>query len=190
MKKALSTSAVARLLGVAVGSVANWIDQNKLKAGRTPGGHRRVVVEDLVEFLKRQKLPIPPGLISLPPRILIVDDEPSVTKIIAAEIKAEHPDYEILEAHDGFSAGQMVGSLKPDVVILDLRMPRVDGFEVCRQIKSDKATKDAVVIAMTAYPSPQAKERILQCGAKVYLTKPLDMVVLMKELEAVLSRRS
>ena len=52
--KMLSTSAVARMLGVAVASVSNWIDQGQLKAGRTPGGHRRVKAEDLVDFLKRQ----------------------------------------------------------------------------------------------------------------------------------------
>ncbi len=189
MKGTLSTSAVARLLGVAVGSIANWIDRGQLKAGRTPGGHRRVAVADLVDLLRRQKLPIPPELKPSPPRILIVDDEESFTHWLAGEIKAEHPDYDVLEAHDGFAAGELVGSLKPHVVFLDLRMPGMDGFEVCQQIKSKEETKDTVVIAMTAYPSEKSKRRILDCGAQTYMVKPLEIDVAMKELEACLARR-
>ena len=189
MKKALSTSQVARILGVAVGSVANWIDQGQLKAGRTPGGHRRVTAEDLVEFLRRQKLPVPPELAPLPPKVLIVDDEPSVTKLIAAEITEKHPGFEVLEAHDGFAAGELVGSARPDVVILDLRMAGMDGFEVCRRIKARKETRDTTVIAMTAYHSPETEDRILQCGARKYLVKPLDMGVLLEEIEIVLKHR-
>ncbi len=188
MKKALSTSHVARILGVAVGSVANWIDQGQLKAGRTPGGHRRVTTEDLVEFLRRQKLPVPPELAPLSPKVLVVDDEPSVTKLLAAEITEKHPEFEVLEAHDGFAAGELVGSAKPDVVILDLRMAGLDGFEVCRRIKAKKETRDIAVIAMTAYHSSEAEERILQCGARKYLVKPLDMGVLLEEIEIVMEQ--
>lgn len=189
MKKSLSTSEVARLLGVTAGSVANWIDRNRLKAGRTPGGHRRIVVSDLVDFLKRQKLPIPPELIPSPARIVIVDDDASVTKWIAAEIKAQHPDFEVLEAHDGFSAGEIVGARKPDVVVLDLLMPGIDGYEVCRRIKATEATKHAAVLAITGHPSPEAEKQILECGAQVCLSKPLDTGVLLNEVEAAIKNR-
>jgi len=188
MRKNLTTSAVARLLGVAVGSVSNWIDQGRLKAGRTPGGHRRIAADDLVEFLRHQKLPVPAELVA-PPKILVVDDEPSVTEWLAAEIRARRPDWEVVEAHDGFRAGELVGSLRPDVVILDLRMPGLDGFEVCRRIKAGPKTKDTAVIAITAYPSPEAEERILACGAQAYLTKPLDTEALMAELASAVRRR-
>ena len=188
MRRHLTTSAVARLLGVAVGSVSNWIDQGKLKAGKTPGGHRRVATADLVEFLRRQKLPVPAELVS-PPRILVVDDEPSVTQWLAETIRSRHPDYEVVEAHDGFAAGELVGSLRPDVVILDLRMPGLDGFEVCRRIKANEATSGMAVIAITAYPSPEAERRALECGASAYLTKPLDVPVLLKKLAAALRRK-
>jgi len=186
MAKNLSTFAIAAMLHVDPGSVANWIDRELLKAHRTPGGHRRVAVEDLIQFLREQKMPIPEELRSDPTRILIVDDEPAVTRMIAQTITATCPDYEVIEAQDGFRAGTLVSTLRPDVVILDLRMPGMDGYDVCRLIKSADSTKHAEVLAITAYPSPESEKRILECGARVCLTKPLDMDVLLKEINGSL----
>ncbi|HAU39294.1 MAG TPA: hypothetical protein DCX07_16490 [Phycisphaerales bacterium] len=172
------------MLHVDPGSVANWIDQELLKAHRTPGGHRRVASEDLVAFLREHRIPIPPELKTEPTRILIVDDEPAITQFITRTLAGVYPDIEIVEAHDGFRAGQLIATLKPSVVILDLRMPGMDGYEVCRLIKSQKALAETDVIAMTAYPSPENEQRIRECGARVCLTKPLDTDLLLEEVQA------
>ncbi len=182
-KRNLSTFDIAEMIEVDPGSVANWIDSGVLKAHRTPGGHRRVAVDDLVRFLREHKMPVPAGLEQVPVRVLIVDDEPDATRIIARAIGHSHPDYEIVEVQDGFRAGTVVATLKPDVVILDLRMPGMDGFEVCRMIKSQEATKHADVIAITAYPSDENNRRILDCGAKICLPKPLDLARLVEQVE-------
>ena len=184
MAKNFSTFALAEMLQVDPGSVANWIDQDLLKAYRTPGGHRRVSTEDLLAFLKEHRMPIPPELATPPIRVLIVDDEPAVTQLVARAVKAAHPEFEVLEANDGFGAGTIVATLKPEVVILDLRMPGMDGFEVCRLIKSNETMKNCEVLAMTAYPSPQNERRILDCGARVCFSKPLDLPRLLKQIEA------
>ena len=97
---------------------------------------------------------------------------------------------EVFQAHDGFAAGEIVGSRRPAVVLLDLRMPGLDGFEVCRRIKANPATRDTVVIAMTGNHSPNAQKRILQCGAKVCLHKPIDLPTLLKELSSALGREA
>lgn len=183
-RKHLSTTAVARLLGVAVGSVAKWIDKDELRAGRTPGGHRRVTEGDLLDFIHRQKLPVPPELTSTPVRILIVDDEEALANWIAQEIGTEHPEFQVMQAHDGFAAGEIVGSWQPDVVVLDLRMPGMDGYEVCRRIKARQGAKDPVIIAMTAHHTPGAEEHIRECGATACLAKPLDIRVLLQEIES------
>jgi len=188
MAKTLSTSKAARLIGVGVISIVNWIDQGQIKAGRTPGGHRRIKVEDLTDFLHRQNLPIPEELVPSAPRVLIVDDEPALREWIRDEIQERHPDYEVKEARDGFSAGRLVGTWKPDVVILDLRMPGMDGMEACRLIKAKEDSSNSEVIAITAYHSPDAEQRILNCGARVCLEKPLKAEVLLAELEAALRR--
>ncbi len=180
----LSTFAIARMLHVDPGSVANWIDQSLLKAHRTPGKHRRVAADDLVAFLREHKMPIPAELCSVPSRVVIVDDEPAITQLIAWAIKAALPDCEVVEAHDGFRAGTIVATLKPNVVILDLRMPGMDGYEVCRLIKTQESTRQTDVLAMTAYPSPENVQRIIDCGARVCLTKPLNMEALLIEVRA------
>lgn len=174
------------MLHVDPGSIANWIDQNLLKAYRTPGGHRRVVTEDLLVFLHEHRMPIPPELDHAPTRILVVDDEAAITQLIARAIHAALPDCEILEAHDGFHAGTVIATNRPDVVILDLRMPGMDGYEVCRLIKSQTTTRHAEVLAMTAFPSPENEKKILECGARVCLSKPLDLEAMLKEVRASL----
>jgi len=184
-----STFSIAQMLNVDPGSVANWIDQGLLKAHRTPGGHRRVAAEDLVLFLREHKMPIPEELRPSPVRILVVDDNPTITKLIARAIKTEHLDYEVIEAHDGFKSGTIVATMHPDVVILDLRMPGIDGCEVCRLIKSQEATRSVQVIAMTAYPTDDGVERVLEMGATVCLHKPLDMDRLLQEVETALQLR-
>ena len=190
MKNTLSTITVARLLGVAVASISKWIDDGQIEAGRTPGGHRRIAKEDLIAFLKRQKLPVPSELEETPPRVLVVDDDAAVTAWIAEELKSKHPDFEIFEANDGYAAGEIVAAARPDVVILDLRMPGIDGFEVCRRIKSKEETRGTTILAITAYHTKKARQRILDSGASACFTKPLDIDELTAEVESAFSMRT
>ena len=184
--KTLSTSAVARHMGATAASVASWIDRGLLKAGKTPGGHRRVEVGDFLEFLRRQKLTIPPELARPHRRILVVDDEPAVRTWIVQELLERHPPVELMEAGDGFAAGELVSSWMPDVVLLDLRMEGLDGRQVCRRIKARSATRHIEVIAMTGRSSPDSRSQILQAGARACLIKPLDRDALHRELDAAL----
>ena len=85
-----------------------------------------------------------------------------------------------------FRAGTIVASQQPDVVILDLRMPGMDGYEVCRLIKAQDTTRHAEVLAITAYPSPENEAKILDCGARICLSKPLDIDRLLEEIEVSL----
>ncbi len=185
MKDMISTTKAAKLLGVAIASISKWIDSGELKAGKTPGGHRRIDKNDLAQFLKKHKLGLPKEL-RTSHKILVVDDEASIVEWITQEIKAEHSDYKVLHASDGYSAGEIVASSHPNVVILDLRMPGLDGFDVCKRIKSSAKTQDIAVIAMTAHHSEEARTSILECGARAYFTKPLDINILMQEIELAL----
>ncbi len=184
MGRSLSTFKIAQLLEVNPSSVANWVDRKLLDAHRTPGGHRRVAIGDLLRFLKERGMPVPPELQVPPARILVVDDEPSLCRMIARSLRLADPEFEVVEATDGFQAGQLVASMKPDVVILDLRMPGMDGFEVCRVLKKQAQTRHAVVLAMTAFPSAASEQQIRACGADAYFTKPLDMDELLAAVQA------
>ena len=180
--KAYSTFDIARMLQVDPGSVANWIDQGLLIAHRTPGGHRRVMEADLRAFLEAHKMPLPPQLAAASKRVLVVEAEKAVMDSIRAAFRTSHPDYEVLEAQDGFRAGSLLATCRPNVVILDLKMPGMDAFDICRLIKSQPDTKDIHIVA-TSPRSEHAKHRkeILRCGASACLSRPLDINLLMKE---------
>jgi excisionase family DNA binding protein len=174
------------MLGVAVSSVSKWIDEGKLVAGRTPGGHRRIEKDDFIRFLHQQQFRIPPELQPETTKILIVDDEKAFAKWLAEEIGQRYPQSEVSVAFDGYSAGEIVGLVRPAVIILDLHMPGMDGFEVCRRIKSNPLISQTAVIAITGDPDPERIDRIIGLGACACLPKPLNVDALAAEIDKAL----
>jgi excisionase family DNA binding protein len=173
--KTLSTAQAARLLGVSDQSVANWVDSGDLRAGKTPGGHRRVEPKDLVKFLKRLKLRVPSELLSDDTVMLVVDDEQEVGQSIKRSLKTKHPDWKISIALDGYAAGEAVATDHPHVVLLNLHVPGMDGLEICRKLKAMRIPHRTLVVALAALPSPQDKEAAMSAGAAAYLPKPVDL---------------
>jgi excisionase family DNA binding protein len=183
-QKTFTTFAIAKMLDVYPSTVANWVDSGKLKAFSTPGGHRRIMPEDLESFLIKHKMPIPPGLNTRAKEILVVDDDPIIIEAIVTFLTQSGKGFKIHTAADGFAAGKELGLHKPDLVILDIKLPGIDGFGVCRQIKAlDKGVK---VIAITGYDTEENRSRIMQAGADAYLAKPFRMASLMAEIEKML----
>ena len=173
-KKAFTTFEVADICDVTPVTIQNWIDKGWLRAYRTPGGHRRVLRDDLLSFLDSRNIPHIFNERIGPPQILIVDDEKKFTELMRDILLLDNPDYEIEIAHDGFRAGLLYGNNRPDVVLLDLMLPGVDGFEVCRQIKQSTGGGDTVVIAVTGLDDPSHEERIMSLGASYFIQKPAD----------------
>ena len=186
MRQTLSTTKVAKMLGVSVGSVKNWIDKGHLKAGRTPGGHRHVCGSDLAAFLERQGLPIPAELCPISPKVLVVDGDPAFRQWAADVVGEARPSLTVLQAQDGYTAGGLVTKERPNVVLLDLRMSDMDGYDVCRRIKADRETQEAVVIATADDWGDDARRRIMDCGAKACLTKPISSDALIGLLDVAL----
>jgi DNA-binding NarL/FixJ family response regulator len=116
-------------------------------------------------------------------RILIVDDHPVVRHGLRA-ILGEHPGWQIVaEADDGFNAVDMVDLLHPDVVVLDVSMPRISGLEVCRLIRQRVPLCEVLIV--TQHDSPQMMREALQCGAKGYVVKSNAARDLLAAVEAV-----
>lgn len=172
--------AAARLM-VAPATLRVWADKGLLKAQTTAGGHRRFLREDVDNF-QRKRGHDNDRTANDTLRILIVDDEASLTRYLTALLK-DIVGTHTATANNGFSAGQLVHTFRPDVVLLDLMMDGLDGFQVCQQIKSDPTTRAIRIIAMTGYPSPENIERILAAGAEICLPKPLDEEKLLALLE-------
>ncbi|MBP7704261.1 MAG: PleD family two-component system response regulator [Caulobacter sp.] len=109
-------------------------------------------------------------------RILVVDDIEANVKLLEAKLTAEY--YEVLTAMDGPTALAMAASEKPDIVLLDIMMPGMDGFDVCRRLKDDVATRHIPVVLVTALDGRGDRIAGLEAGADEFLTKPIDDVML------------
>ena len=180
-----TTGEVAGFCSVTINAVKKWIGSGKLKAFRTPGGHYRINRDDFMVFLDKYKLDIKMRLFPERKRILIVDDEPKIVEFIRGALDSIDGDYEVETACDGYEALIRVGDFKPDLLILDIRMPNIDGFEVCRRIKNDESLKDTAILAVTSYGEDNM-ERILKCGADYCLAKPLKLVELRRKILGLL----
>src|ERR1700761_2701459 len=101
---------------------------------------------------------------------------------VAEVIKSRNPKIAIEIARDGFEAGVKVESFRPHALLLDLMMPGMDGFEVCRWLRSRPTLNHVRIVAMTGFPSQENVERIMTAGADACLPKPLDLERLLTEL--------
>ena len=110
-----------------------WVKSGKLKAFLTPGGQYRIREEDLELFISGKMGHLPQAKFLKEKKILIVDDDPSVQKLLTKMLSTNGFRAEV--ASDGFEAGVKTVQFKPDLMVLDLYMPGMDGFEVCKQIK-------------------------------------------------------
>ena len=182
-KTVYTTHEVSRLLQVNPRSVINWIDQNLLPSYRTPGGHRRIRREDLLGFVRKHQIPTPQLLMEDGNfSVLIVDDEEEITQIIKAYFERKGG-FQVRTVSDGISALLEVGRAKPDLLVLDIMIPGVDGVEVCRRIKAGTSAS-TIIIAISG--QPEMEKKILQAGGDAFLTKPLDLEKLYNEIRSLL----
>lgn len=181
-KSIYTTHEVSHLLHVNPRSVINWIEQSLLPSYRTPGGHRRIRREDLLAFLRKHQIPTPESLVEGKFSVLIVDDEQEIVDIMKVFLQRQGG-YQIATASDGITALIEVGRAKPDLMILDIMIPGVDGIEVCRRIKADPNNK-TVIIAVSG--NSEHENRILQSGADAFMSKPIDLEKLHTEAKRLL----
>jgi DNA-binding response OmpR family regulator len=117
------------------------------------------------------------------PRVLIVDDEPAIRKFVRANLEAR--DYEALVATDGDESIEIIEKELPDLIILDIMMPKMNGFEVCRQVRE---WSQVPIIILSARGGEMDKVKCLEMGADDYITKPFGVDELMARVKAVMRR--
>jgi CheY-like chemotaxis protein len=181
----LKISEMAQKADVLVSTIRYYTDIGLLKAASTTeGGHRLYEETPTMDRLGKIKKMVAKGM-TLPEiqtqidqematkKILVVDDEPEIVDFIR-DLLANTIPHQLETASDGFSAGRLVQTFSPDLVILDLLLPGVDGFQVCKAIREDPETNSTRILAVTGYDSPEIRSKILASGADDYLGKPLD----------------
>jgi len=149
----LTPGQVAKILMVSPATLRIWAEKGEIKALITPGGHRRFLPDEVSRFAAERDLKhSETGNKKL--LVLVVDDDVQILSYLSKLLKKYSDFVDVEVANNGFDAGFKVNELKPNVILLDLMMPGLDGFGVCEQIKKSPLTEDIRVIAMTGFPSP------------------------------------
>jgi excisionase family DNA binding protein len=168
------------------GTLWKYVKSGQLKASLTPGGHYRIREKDLEDFIHEKGMyPLStyePGA----KKILIVDDDQAVRGLLRQILS--RAGYTPETAKDGFEAGVRILEFKPGLVILDLLMPGMNGFEVCRQIRQNKTTSRTKILAVTGFDTEENRQRIMEGGADGYLAKPLEKEQVLQTVAELLQK--
>ena len=173
---------VANICGVVNQTVINWIKKGYLSAFSTPGNQYRVYQDDLISFMKTRNMRIPPEIYDLQARkelknmsVLVIEDEKGLNMVLANYLLREFPDKKISSALDSFEAGMILSEKCNDVVLLDLDIKGVDGFELCKKITQTDNFGKPVVVAISSRQTSSLEDNLKGIDVNYFLPKPLNL---------------
>jgi DNA-binding response OmpR family regulator len=120
-------------------------------------------------------------------KILVVDDEPDVASLLTLMLKSQG--YEVVAAGDGQEALEKARAENPDLILLDVMLPRLDGYKVARMLKFDENYRHIPIIMLTAKIQEKDKQTGMEMGANDYVTKPFDTAILLAKIKDILAKK-
>jgi excisionase family DNA binding protein len=180
MEDVLTVFKASQYCNVSPKTIINWIESGHIKAYKTVGGHRRINMTDLETFMKNQGIPIPDKA------PLETKKNPIIVETIVQSLEEDEFDYEVISASDGFEAGLQVNHFEPDLLILDIMMPDIKGYEVCKKIKDNPDTRNTKIIVLSAYLDEEKFKKMKDNGADACFSKPLPLPQLKDEVARLL----
>ncbi len=185
-KRFYSTGEVAKIFSCSRVTVFHWIHSGKINAIRTIGGHYRISKKDVERFINPSERSLRKKKEGKrKTKILVVDDEQQIVNTLILFLEKIDPDFEVYGTTNSFDAGRLVVTFRPDIAIIDVIMPGMNGFEVCEKIKSDPLTEHIKIIAITGYGTKENIERIKNKGASVCILKPFDYYEVAEEVKKI-----
>jgi two-component system response regulator RpaA len=191
-----TTTEAAEVCGLSHMTVIRRFDCGDIKGFRVPGSRfRRIPRESLVEFAKRHGIPLPEAVTGgdgargskaaadRKRRVLIVEDERRMADLIEKIMTTDG--WETKVARNGFDAGFLAGSFLPDLVLLDIMLPGLDGREACKQMRQDPRLADMKILAVTALRDENSVNQIMEAGADGHLGKPFAINDLRAKIAAL-----
>ena len=124
-----------------------------------------------------------------PATVMIVEDNPQNLELLEVYLEDLQPEVAVISANHGVEALDRVAEKKPDLILLDIMMPKMSGFEVCRHLKSSPDTRDILVVMITALSETGDIERATECGADDYLTKPVERAAVVNLVRTMLQAK-
>lgn len=185
----LTTGQIAEACQVTIPTVKRWIRDGHLTAFQTAGGHFRVTEDEFRRFQVAHRMPMQGSGADAEvlPKILIVDDDAALLDTLWEALTFDGR-YKVEVAQDGYEGLIKVGSFAPNLLVLDIRMPGLNGFQVCRRVKGDPATRETRILAITGHGGTHTREQILEAGADGFLEKPIGLDDLQAEVARLLVR--
>ena len=175
----------ARICSINRSTMHRWVVSGKINSYKTPGGRIRIQKSALKAFFEKNQMPI--DLVELKDskkRILIVDDDTAIQNYLRDVLTG--PFMEIEVASDGFEAGVKLMEFKPDLILLDLNIPKQDGFQVCQMVKQKTSTNKIKILIMTGHGTRENKDKAFLFGADGFLSKPASKKKIINEIERLL----
>jgi len=185
--KILTVSQASKYCNIDSETIISWIKEGHIAAETTVGAHRRIKKEDLDRFLQDRNMTASVSEADeARKKILVVDDDKIVVETIVQCLEEDEHGYELISAADGFEAGAQVMHFKPDLLLLDIMMPDINGYEVCKKLKSDSATNHIKIIVLSAYLDDDNYKQMKEHGADACFSKPLPLSDLKVEVAKLL----
>lgn len=187
-KNPMNVGLVAKICHVSKKTVLNWIYKDALKAYTTYGGHYRIWPGDLREFMVKAGLDVHFNFVDeRQTSFLIIDDEANYAFVLKEIICTEFPTANVMITDDGYEALLLIGEKKPHVVILDLKMPKIDGFQVLELLKNRKKDYSFKIVVNSGFIDAHARERLAGSVADEIWEKGKSAGEIRQELRALLN---
>lgn len=185
MKTVFTTGEAAKICKVSQQTIIRCFDSGQLKGFRVPGSRfRRIPREALYRFMKENSIPTD-ALESGRRRVLIVDDDQAVVDLIS-EVLAGDARFETRVVNNGFGAGMLAKEYHPDLIILDVMLPDINGQAVCELIRKDPTMADIKIICISGMVEEERISELRAAGADDFLHKPLDIDELIRRVSRLL----
>ncbi|MCA8988838.1 MAG: response regulator [Planctomycetaceae bacterium] len=181
MKTVFTTGEAAKICKVSQQTIIRCFDSGQLKGFRVPGSKfRRIPRDVLFKFMRENGIPTD-ALESGKRKALVVDDDLELVELIRDVLEADGR-FEVRVANNGFDAGMMVKEYHPDVIVLDVMLPDINGKEVCQRVRSDSTMDDVRIICISGMVERDKIEELREAGANDFLQKPFDVDTLMSRI--------
>lgn len=181
MKTVFTTGEAAKICKVSQQTIIRCFDNGQLKGFRVPGSKfRRIPRESLYKFMKDNGIPTD-ALESGKRKILLVDDDPELVEITHKALQ-EDGRFEVRIAGNGFDAGMMVKEYRPDLIILDVMLPDINGKEVCHRVRADPTMEEVRIICISGMIEDDKISELKLAGADDFLHKPFDVDILIERM--------
>jgi len=174
MKTVFTTGEAAKVCKVSQQTIIRCFDSGQLKGFRVPGSRfRRIPREQLYSFMRENGIPTD-ALDSGKRKVLVVDDDEDLVELICDDL-ARDARFDIRSVNNGFGAGMLIKEFRPDLIVLDVMLPDINGKEVCRLVRSEKSMDTVRIVCISGMVETDKIQELRDAGANDFMKKPFDV---------------